>query len=234
MKNVIYTKVPNFGNIELIDYYDEFLWYYPDCELETKKWVTDNCKDDWIILDCGANIGYYTILFAKLANKGYVYAFEPTDTIVKLKNNLEYHKITNVKIIHKALADTTCVKRDKIYKIWGKEAEFKSFEFITIDDFIEGENVNKIDLIKIDVDSYDFEVLKGAEKTLKKFNPFVIVELNHALSLRNTSIYHAIEWMKNIGYDKGSVLDHENIIFKKNYEFVDVEPFTLLFKRRTL
>jgi len=149
MKNVIYTKVPNFGNIELVDYYDEFLNYYPDCELETKKWIVDNCKDDWIILDCGANIGYYTILFAKLSNKGKVYAFEPTDTIEKLKNNLKHHKITNVKVIHKALSDITGVKKDKIYKIWGKEPEFKNFEFITIDDFIKVENISKIDLIKI-------------------------------------------------------------------------------------
>ena len=40
---------------------------------------------------------------------------------------------------------------------------------------------------KYDVDSFDFEVLRGAERTLLRRNPVVVVELNHALAKRNQS-----------------------------------------------
>lgn len=231
MKRKVYTEVPLLGKIELVDYYEQFVNYYPKCEMETKKWGVENCKEEWVIFDCGANIGYYSILFAKLASKGFVYAFEPTDTIIKLKKNLEFHQIKNVSLINIALSDKTCTKKDKIYKIWGSEPENTHFNFITIDDFVDRENIRKIDLIKIDVDSYDFEVLKGAKKTLNTLNPFVIVELNHALSLRNTSNYEAIEWMVSQGYDSGLVLDYENILFKKNYSFEKSIKFNLFFNK---
>lgn len=230
-KKVIYTEVPNFVKIELVDYYDQFLSYYPKCEMETKEWVVKHCKKDWVIFDCGATIGYYSILFAKLAYKGKVYSFEPTDTIEKLKNNLSHNSINNVKIIKAALGNKTSVIKDKIYKIWEHEVVEDYFNFITIDDFVKEYNIEKLDLIKIDVDSYDFEVLKGAEQTLNRFNPFVIVELNHALNLRNTSNYHAIEWMKDKGYDAGLILDHENIVFKKYHKFRNVKTFRLMFKK---
>jgi len=216
---VILINFPNFEKLKLIDYYDEFKFYYPNCEMQTKKWMIENIKDDWVIFDCGANIGYYSILFSKLSPKGKIYAFEPTDTIEKLKNNLNFNKVENVEVFNYALSYETINKTDKIYKIWGNDPEVKNFDFITIDDFVKKNNIQKVDLIKIDVDSYDFDVLKGAQNTLQNFNPFIVVELNHALSLRNTSNYEALEWMSTLGYINCLVLEYENVVFKRGWNF---------------
>lgn len=215
MKNKIITNVPGFFPIELIDYYDEFLDYYPNCELETKKWCVNNIQNSWTIIDAGANIGYYSLLFSYLAKDGLVYAFEPTETYQMLLNNLEYHKTKNVIPLKYALSNFTKKKTEKIYKIWNHDPVEEEFLFIKIDDFIETLNIPKVDLIKIDVDSYDFEVLLGAEKTIEKFNPYIIIELNNGIYLRGYNIYQVLEYLYEKGYNTFLSLDHDNILSKK-------------------
>jgi len=212
---IIETKIPGMASIKLKSYYDEFIWYYPDCEPVTKKWFVDNAKSDWHIFDCGANIGYYSILFSKLAPRGQIYAFEPTETVKKLEDNLSYNGIGNVKIFKKALGFKSGKQTENIYRIWGNEPERIEYDFTTLDEFVKSEKITKLDCIKIDVDSFDFEVLQGAEKILEDFNPYVVVELNHALSRRCQSNMRALEWMYEHGYTNTVCLEYENFVFKK-------------------
>ncbi len=213
--NIISTNVPNFGQIDLISYYDDFKDYYPNCELATKQWFVENIEEDWIILDCGANIGYFSILFSKLAKNGHVYSFEPTSTITMLQDNLAYHKVTNVTPVQCALGKRSGTTIDKIFRIWGNDPEQQAYPFISIDDFIRGNNISKVDCIKIDVDSFAFEVLQGAEQTLLAHDPYVMVELNHALNKRNQANTQALEWLASLGYASAIVLDDDNFLLKR-------------------
>ena len=207
--------IPGAEPIELIAYYPQFIDYYPHCELEVKKWFVDNVKKEWVLFDCGANIGYYTILFSRLAPNGHIYAFEPTVTRDMLLKNIHYHSITNVTIIHKALGNKTGAYNDSIFRIWGTNPEIKEYDFITIDEYVTANNIQKIDCIKIDVDSFDLEVLKGAQNTLAKFDPYVMVELNHALCKRGQSREEALKWIASIGYPIPEIYDLENFLLKK-------------------
>lgn len=195
--------------------YKKFLTWYNSSEMETKKWMASNIKGDWNIVDAGANIGMYTLPFSMLANSGRIFAFEPTDTIDILKENLNRYNVSNVTLINAPLGSKTEKKQDNIYKIWEEAPENRTYDFITIDDYFDGQNVEKIDLIKIDVDSYDYEVLLGAENVLKKYSPLVIVELNHALFLRNHNPKEAIQWMLSQGYNNPICLDGENYFFRR-------------------
>lgn len=217
--NFIISSLPGQKGIELVSYYKEFEWYYPNCELNTKKWFIENAGSDWVYIDAGANVGIYTILFSFLSPAGFIYAFEPTKTSSLLKKNLKHNKVSNAKVINQALGKKAGTKKDNIYRIWGKEPENLIYEFTTIDEFVERHKILKIDAIKIDVDSFDFEVLQGAKKTLGKLNPWVICELNHALSKRNQSNSEAFLWLKNEGYSTALVIDHENFVIKKGSVF---------------
>ena len=225
----IETQIPGSDPIELIEYFDNFLSYYPNCEPQTKKWFVRNIQEDWCILDCGANIGYYSILFSRLAPRGRIYAFEPTPTIEKLRKNLTYHNISNVTIIEKALSDRAGELVDDIYQIWGSDPLHKSFLFTTIDDFMDEYELKRLDCIKIDVDSYDFAVLRGAEKTISEFNPYIMVELNHALNLRNENVVQALEWIYSQGYESAEVYDSENFLIKKRNTHKLCRNITLYF-----
>ncbi len=211
----MHTLIPNQEPIELISYYEEFAWYYPNCEPETKQWVVDSVKKDWNILDIGANIGYYSILFSRMAPQGKVYAFEPTSTYDMLLKNLAHHKVRNIQTEQLALGKTTGNQEERIYRIWGNDPEVSVYPFTTIDEYTERTHLPKLDLIKIDVDSFDFEVLQGAEKSLERYNPVVMVELNHALARRNQSPIEAFKWLSARGYQDALVLDNENFILQR-------------------
>lgn len=215
----ILMQIPGLGPIELVAYYEEFIDYYPGCEMQSKKWFVENVGKDWIVIDCGANIGYYSILFSRLAPEGHVYALEPTSTFEMLLANLQQNGVTNVTPLRLAVGRETGCIQDKIYRIWGKEPEFSAYEFIRIDDFINSYRIDHVDCIKIDVDSFDFEVLQGAEHTLIDQNPYVLVELNHALNLRGQSDIQALRWLSGLGYDQCVVLDNENFLFKRGADF---------------
>lgn len=211
----LYTLVPGTRPIKLIDYYPEFESYYPECELQTKRWFVENVEDDWVIFDVGANVGYYSILFSRLASSGRVFAFEPTETIKKLNKNLAFHGCANVSTFERALGATAGRFEEDVYRIWGQPPERMTYTFSTVDEMVRELALTRLDCVKIDVDSFDFEVLQGAEKAFEKFDPWIVVELNHALARRNHSAPEAFQWLAARGYTSALVLDHENFVLRR-------------------
>ena len=209
------TTIPGRDPIELVAYYEEFRDYYPYCELETKRWFVEHVRADWWIFDIGANVGYYTILFSQLAPAGRVFAFEPTATAGMLRQNLRHNQVGNAEVHEVALAATTGKREDRIFRLWGTEGEVRTYPFYALDDFIAKHGIERVDCLKIDVDSFDFEVLRGAERTLAERNPVVVVELNHALGLRNQGVGEALAWLARRGYRQALVLDNDNFVLQR-------------------
>ena len=203
--------IPSLGPIEIVSYYSDMSEYYLRCEPETKKWFVDNIKEDWVIIDAGAHLGYFTILFSRMANKGHVYAFEPTDTYGMLIQNLIHNNISNVTAIKNALGNKNSKYVDSIYRRWGKQPECLEYTFSTIDAF--AAHISRIDLIKIDVDSFDFEVMQGALTVLSRCNPYVVVEVNDtALGKRGYTDRQFLKWIRGLGYSIDNWLDKENLL----------------------
>jgi len=207
-----------YGNnieIEFPFYHSCDAGWYKEAEKKTKQFFIDSIKPNFNIIDAGAQIGMYAALFSKLAYEGNVFAFEPTETIEILKKNLQFNNCNNVILHQVALSDKDETKVDKIYRIWSQNVvDEKEFEFLTVDSFVQ-KNQLKIDLIKIDVDSYDYEVLLGSKNFFKNQNPIVAVELNCALSKRGYTAEQAIDFMTSIDYRLEQTLDNENFIFRK-------------------
>jgi FkbM family methyltransferase len=211
-QQTIQSLVPGGKPVDLIAYYPEFEWYYPNCEPETKYWFVRNVQPDWVIFDVGANVGYYAVLFSRLAHRGSVCAFEPTATADMLRRNLAHNGCANVQVEEIALGSKTGNVEDGIYRMWGDEPERKVYPFYRLDDYVRNNNITKLDCIKIDVDSFDFEVLLGARETIRTLKPTIVVELNHALSRRNQSNIKALEWLRDQGIDEVLSLDGDNFV----------------------
>lgn len=210
------TNIPGRPSIELPSSYENFAWYYPNCELQTKAWFVQNAAPDWVYLDCGANIGYYAILFSQLSPRGHVHAIEPTATADMLATNLCHHRCENVTVHRKAVGKYSGPREDKIFRVWGQPPEVMTYDFITIDDMVTTLELTRVDCLKIDVDSFDFEVLQGAEATLQRFDPWLVVELNHALGQRGQSNMAALEWLLERGYQHSLVLDYDNFVMRRS------------------
>jgi FkbM family methyltransferase len=133
-------------------------------------------KEGDTVIDVGAFIGYYTLIFAKLVGKdGLVYAFEPDpENFALLRKNVEINEYKNVVLIQKAVADFTGKTRlylskenkgdHRIYDL-GDGRDSIEIEVTRLDDCIGAVPVN---LVKIDAEGAEVRVLKGMQSLLEK------------------------------------------------------------------
>lgn len=168
--------------------------YLPEYELlHTIKQKLDN---EFIWVDVGANIG---TLIWQLADKcKYVHAFEPMPRLNNIiQNSAEYNQFEKLILYNKAVGCTPgsvlMMDNDNSSVLDGNSTqEGINIEITTLD--IELQNVEKIDFIKIDVEGFELEVLKGAVGQLHKHKPLLLVELHP-------------RFLKNYGVDYMAVLD---------------------------
>lgn len=138
------------------------------------------------ILDLGANIGYYTLLFAKMAGiNGKVYAFEPEPEIFGiLKKNVNENGYKNVILEQKAVSDKNTT--GKLYlradnrgdnRIYDSRdgREFIDIGLIRLDDYF-SDNKIKIDFIKMDIQGAEILALSGMRRLLTENNPVIMME----------------------------------------------------------
>src|SRR5262249_6027347 len=136
------------------------------------------------VIDIGANIGLVTLLMAKLTGRdGRVYAFEPNPLLGKsLRVTLSRNKIANVEFYPFALGDaprrmTLHVPSDNngsgsLVHDRGSSLEFL-VEVRRLDDVLEGSR--NIAVIKLDVEGFEYEVMRGAEKIISQTRPRAVL-----------------------------------------------------------
>ena len=130
------------------------------------------------VLDIGANIGFYaTILSGIVGEKGKIHCFEPdTTNFAHLKKTTSSYK--NIIINNKAVGPTSGIIKiytsknlnvdHRTYKPEEYDKEI-SIEAVSIDSYLKDE---KVDFIKMDIQGFEMEAMKGMKATLKN-NPNV-------------------------------------------------------------
>jgi FkbM family methyltransferase len=143
-----------------------------------------------VILDAGANVGYFSLLFAKwLHGSGMVHAFEPfAETIRRFERNLELNAELRpmVRLHRLALADFTGNLGMSVPDQGNQGCNFlggagsTKVDVTTLDAFCEREHLDRVDLIKIDVEGSEVALLRGAEQTIRRLRPVLMIEVNTA------------------------------------------------------
>jgi FkbM family methyltransferase len=148
-----------------------------------------------VIIDLGANIGYYALMEANIVgNDGYVYALEPSPSNVDmLRKNISLNNYNGIVEVYQ-MGGSNKTGKEKFYtsemsnlgtffptKYYGESSVTKSspsiyIKTITIPDFI----VDKkpIDFIRMDIEGYEVEVFEGMMPMLenKSFSPKILFE----------------------------------------------------------
>ncbi|MEI7584597.1 FkbM family methyltransferase [Runella sp.] len=144
---------------------------------------------DSIVLDIGANIGWYSLIAAqKIKAENHIYAFEPaSNAYQKLLKHISLNEASQISAHNCCIADyegeiLLNICEDDAYNSVGNSPilniqEQVNSPVINIDAFIEKYRIPKVDIIKIDTEGAEMLVLKGAKKTLQKFSPVIFLKL---------------------------------------------------------
>lgn len=189
--------------------------YFPkDYEKENFDFFKQHSKPGMTTLDIGAHFGLFAVYFQKTSN-GAVYAFEPTKETLKVLN--ETVSINNcrgkVHVIDKAVdrqagtanffihptvggRGNTLVKDAKL----GMTSSSYEVSVTSVDDFVKEKGL-EIGCIKIDAEGAELGVLRGAENTIRRFKPFILLSIHpEPIQSRGDSLSEIWDLLQQYGY----------------------------------
>lgn len=172
-------------------------------EYHVTKSIINFLKPNMTFVDIGANIGYFSLLAAKITGtSGKVFSFEPSQFNCRLLyKNATLNNFDNIEIFPVAVAD----KKQLVFYnenmgngmiSFGDTAQLNNattlLRTVTLDNILA--EVNKIDAIKLDIEGAEYLALRGAENLLKKHRPIIFSEVSPE-ALKNVSQVTTLEYL---------------------------------------
>jgi FkbM family methyltransferase len=186
-------------------------WQYEPYVFEFLE-INNIITTDKDIIDIGANNGSFAVDFAHLVgNKGSVHSFEPQRIIYyQLCGNVFMNGIDNVYCYNLAIGDSeTDIKVQKPNYFQYGNVNFGDVKVGNVDGdsvLVQQRRLDSFDFkdvvfIKIDVQGYELNVIKGAEKTIAKHRPYLFVEFeDDLLKEAGTSEQELQDKIESLGY----------------------------------
>ncbi len=150
------------------------LYYDGVHEPETTAYLKANVKPGSIAVDIGANVGYFTLVFASLVGaSGNVFAFEPDERIFPiLRENVRLNGYRNINLDSRAVSENNGRQRFFLSSHLsrsglaphGSTKRITEVETVSLDAL----NLQRVDWVKIDVEGAEVSVLKGMKRTISE------------------------------------------------------------------
>ncbi|HSF45592.1 MAG TPA: FkbM family methyltransferase [Chitinophagaceae bacterium] len=181
-------------------------------------------KKGGLMLDVGANIGWYSVVMAKHAGLK-IYSFEPDPHNFRcLTQNITNNNIEDVHPFQYAVADRETKMKLHLYKTYntgrhslidhGKTGKYVEVDTVTIDGFMKKQGLTGqvVELFKIDIEGFEMAAFRGAKETLKntrfifsEFSP-EIMESIHEDPANFTDLF------ENLGFQAYMIKDEDHVL----------------------
>lgn len=203
-------------SLDLSDYQEWLIFFY--CKSDSSDHVLEYLGSSIHIFDIGANIGQTSFnMFRKQKEKGLdpvIYAFEPYPrTFEKLKTNTDLNNDSAVKAYNLGIGE----KQGMLYMIQHSPSNSGGFRMtedkqdsvevavITFDEFVLEHGIPTVDFIKIDVEGFEVQVLKGALQSINRFRPVIIFEYSlENILAQGGDVVEVLKELQTMNYKIGS------------------------------
>ena len=168
-------------NCDLTQFIQRHLYFYGGYEeQQCQRWV-QLARDARTVFDIGANVGLYSLLAAAANSKASVHAFEPTPGLVTaMLDHIELNDFHNISVNPVAVGRAS--GQGFLHFCTGRDDSNEGMNFVTgatmqdgdmpigivsVDDYCRQEQIEQIDLLKLDIEGGEFDVLLGARDLLR-------------------------------------------------------------------
>ena len=176
--------------------------------------VKREVKKGDIVVDIGANIGYYVLLEAQLiGDTGKIYAIEPVPSNYELlRKNIQINGYSNIESYQFAIGDahgfhpivlSTHRNKPTLRDVAGTNKEKymtgkTMVEVVTLDDFLK--NKPYPNMIRMDVEGYEYQIIRGMKNTLQRKLPLTLCIEFHFHLLRKRESTEILETLMSTGF----------------------------------
>jgi len=199
-----------------------------------REYYKETVKQGMIVFDVGANVGVIANLFSELVGEdGEVHCFEPSEnTFQQLKKNCNKMDVSNIILNRVAISNQPGIVKLNVYddefSSWNtlanrplheygihiKPSSIEKVDATTIDIYCQQNNIEYIDLLKIDVEGAEYQALLGAERMLReKAVRNCIFEVGQTTVDMGNELCLLEGYLVDVGYKLSNVVRGEPIMF---------------------
>ena len=159
-------------------------------EPETHALFEEVLKPGMVMIDIGAYIGEFSLVAARaMQGIGRILCLEPTPSVfAQLERNLKRNAWSNVEAIHSAVSDydgtaTFYVRigsndQSSLHPLAPGEQISYNVPVTTVDALVARTRLERLDLMKVDVEGHEISVLRGAREMIRRFRPALVIEIS--------------------------------------------------------
>ena len=163
------------------------------------------------IIEVGANIGTETVSFADINKTAQVHAFEPLrdnfESLVKLKLDNDYQNLQLYDVLVSNETGTASFKIPGVNKSGSghitssSDDKTEDFELVTLDHQLA--HIKSCSSLVIDVEGFEYQVIKGGESIIDKYRPYMIIEVNakYLKERANITVSFLHDELSKMGYE---------------------------------
>src|SRR5579871_6413895 len=170
-------------------------------EFETQRVFARLVRPGDVVYDLGANVGFYTLLGARLAgDSGAVYSFEPLPRNLEfLRKHVAMNRLKNCFVMDAAVADFDGEMRfdasDAPTTAHLVDGGGLVVRVVTLDSLVERGEIQPPSVMKIDVECSEWKALQGAARTIEKHRPRIL------LATHNRELHaECVKFLERSGY----------------------------------
>jgi FkbM family methyltransferase len=182
----------------------EFLAYYTgEYDTQTIRSVLRLVEPNWVIIDVGANIGFWSVPLARaLKESGRLHCFEPVPSNFRLLTaNVERNCIASTVSTHQVgLSDRSGKVQISLREDFAEGSETGNAAIVidrddsrfqcmqvevrALDELFDSLNLKRLDFVKVDIEGHEDKFLAGAARTIARFRPILFMEINDQYYVR--------------------------------------------------